>query len=417
MNKLVIEGGRELSGEIHIGGAKNSIVALIPASILTSGKCIIKNVPDISDVHALIEIMEELGSKIYYQNEIMEIDNSNVQNKLIKEEFTTKLRASYYFMASLLGKYKKAEISYPGGCVIGSRPIDFTLNSFKKMGVNIKEVDGHYNMKTNKLEGTEIFFDVPSVGATINVMISAVLAEGKTRILNAAREPEIVNVAEFLISMGANIKGAGTGTIEITGVKKLGDGEVTVIPDRIEAGTYIIIGALLGRNLKVSGIVEEHIKSLLYKLKESGANYKIVGDSVILNRTKHLKAINVKTTVYPGFPTDLGQPMSTYLTQCEGESTFEETIYENRLRHVPHLVSMGAHINAFDKKAVITGPTKLHGTRVKATDLRAGASMLVAGLIADRVTSISNIEHLLRGYERIVDKLNGVGASIQFTDK
>ena len=245
MNKLVIEGGRELSGEIHIGGAKNSIVALIPASILTSGKCIIKNVPDISDVHALIEIMEELGSKIYYQNEIMEIDNSNVQNKLIKEEFTTKLRASYYFMASLLGKYKKAEISYPGGCVIGSRPIDFTLNSFKKMGVNIKEVDGHYNMKTNKLEGTEIFFDVPSVGATINVMISAVLAEGKTRILNAAREPEIVNVADFLISMGANIKGAGTGTIEITGVKKLGDGEVTVIPDRIEAGTYIIIGALL----------------------------------------------------------------------------------------------------------------------------------------------------------------------------
>lgn len=416
MKKLVIQGGKELSGEIHIGGAKNSIVALIPASILTSGKCVIKNVPDISDVHALIEIMKELGSKVKYHDEIMEIDNSHVKNTLIKEEYTTKLRASYYFMASLLGKFNKAEISYPGGCVIGSRPIDFTLNSFEKMGVNIKEVDGHYSMKAPKLKGTEIFFDVPSVGATINCMITGVLAKGTTKILNAAREPEIVNVADFLISMGAKIEGAGTGTITVTGVDTLGDGEVTVIPDRIEAGTYIIIGALLGKNLKVSGIVEEHIKSLLYKLKESGANYKIVGDSVVLNKAKKLKHINVKTTVYPGFPTDLGQPMSTYLTQCEGESTFEETIYENRLRHIPHLVSMGAHINAFDKKAVITGATKLHGTKVKATDLRAGASMLVAGLIADRITSISNIEHLLRGYERIVDKLNGVGASIQFTD-
>ncbi len=416
MKKLIIKGGRELSGEIHIGGAKNSIVALIPASILTSGKCVIKNVPDISDVHALIEIMNELGSKVNYHDEIMEIDNSQVKNTLIAEEYTNKLRASYYFMASLLGKYKKADISYPGGCIIGSRPIDFTLNSFEKMGVSIKETHGHYSMKAKKLEGTEIFFDVPSVGATINCMITGVLAKGTTRILNAAREPEIVNIADFLISMGAKIKGAGTGTIEVTGVESLGDGEVTVIPDRIEAGTYVIIGALLGKNLKVSGIVEEHIKSLLYKLKEAGANYKIVGNSVVLNKSKHLKAINVKTTVYPGFPTDLGQPMSTFLTQCEGESIFEETIYENRLRHIPHLVSMGAHINTFDKKAVITGATKLHGTRVKATDLRAGASMLVAGLIADRVTSISNIEHLLRGYERIVDKLNGVGASIQFTD-
>ena len=417
MNKLVIQGGKELSGEIHIGGAENSVGALIPASILTSGKCVIKNVPDISDVHALIEIMEVLGSKINYHDEIMEIDNSNVKNTLIKEEYTTKLRASYYFMASLLGRFKKAEIAYPGGCVIGSRPIDFTLKSFEKMGVNIKESDGRYSMKAPKLSGTEIFFDVPSVGATINCMISGVLAKGTTKILNAAREPEIVNIADFLKSMGAKIEGAGTGTITVTGVEKLGDGEVTVIPDRIEAGTYIIIGSLLGKNLKVTGIIEEHIKSLLYKLKEAGANYKIVGNSVVLNKTKKLKAINIKTTVYPGFPTDLGQPMSTFLTQCEGESIFEETIYENRLRHIPHLVAMGAHINTFEKKAVITGATKLHGNKVKATDLRAGASMLVAGLIADRVTSISNIEHLLRGYERIVDKLNGVGASIQFTDK
>ena len=417
MKKLVIEGGKTLSGEIHIGGAKNSVVALIPASILTKGKCTIKNVPDISDVHVLIEIMKELGSKVKYKNEVLEIDNSNVKNTLIKEEFSNKLRASYYFMASLLGRFNSAEISYPGGCVIGSRPIDFTLNSFKKMGVTIKEENGYYNMKTKRLRATEIFFDTPSVGATINVMITAVLAKGKTTILNAAREPEIVNVADFLISMGADIKGAGTGTIEITGVNELHDGEVEVIPDRIEAGTYVIIGALLGNNLKVSGIVEEHIKSLLYKIREAGVNYKIEGDTIILNKAKKLKAINVKTTVYPGFPTDLGQPMSTFLTQLEGESKFEETIYENRLRHIPYLVSMGAHINTFDKKAVINGPTKLHGKKVKATDLRAGASVLVAGLIADKVTTISNIEHLLRGYEKIIDKLNGVGAKIEFVDK
>ena len=417
MEKLVIQGGKELSGEIHIGGAKNSIVALIPATILTTGKCVIHNVPDISDVHNLISIMQELGSIVTFENETLTVDNKNVKNTLIKEEYTTKLRASYYFMASLLGRFKSAEISYPGGCIIGSRPIDFTLNSLEQMGVTIKEENGYYNMKAKSLCGTEIFFDFPSVGATINVMITAVLAKGKTRIINAAREPEIVNVADFLISMGAKIEGAGSGCIEITGVDKLGDGEINVIPDRIEAGTYIIIGALLGKKLKITGIIQEHVESLLYKLKEAGADFTIKDNTITLNRTKKLKPINVKTTVYPGFPTDLGQPMSTFLTQCGGECIFEETIYENRLRHVPHLVSMGAHINALDKKAIIIGPTKLHGCRVKATDLRAGASMLVAGLIADGTTTISNIEHLLRGYERIVTKLNGVGANIEFRDK
>ena len=417
MKKLVISGGKELSGEIHIGGAKNSIVALIPASILTSGKCVIRNVPDISDVHALIEIMEELGSKISYENEVMTIDNKNVKNTLISEEYTRKLRASYYFMASLIGKYNKVEIANPGGCVIGSRPIDFTLNSLSKMGVTVKEKEGIYDMKAKNLSGNDIFFDVPSVGATINVMIAAVLAKGTTRILNAAREPEIINVADFLISMGAKIEGAGTGTIVITGVEKLGDGEITTIPDRIEAGTYIIIGALLGNKLKITGVVRDHLESLLNKLSDAGVKYKLTGDTIELNKTKKLKPINIKTTVFPGFPTDLGQPMSTFLTQCDGECKFEETIYENRLRHIPHLVSMGAHINAFEKTAVINGPTKLRGRRVKATDLRAGASMLVAGLIADKKTTITNIEHLLRGYENLVKKLNNVGADIQLIDE
>lgn len=417
MKKLVIEGGRDISGTIKISGAKNSIVALIPASILTSGVCVITNVPDISDVRILIDMMEELGSIITFENEVLTIDNSNVQNKKIDEEYAGKLRASYYFMGSLIGKYHEAEIAYPGGCVIGSRPINYHIESFKKMGINVKNVADHYIMKTDELKGNEFYFDFPSVGATINIMLAAILAKGKTVIYNAAKEPEIANVASFLNSMGAKVFGAGTSTIEIIGVEELHDGFVEVIPDRIEAGTYIMIGALIGNNLKIENIVEKHLESLLYKLKEAGVKYEINNNSIILSKVEHLKPVNIKTTVYPGFPTDLGQPMSTFLTQCEGESLFEETIYENRLRHVPHLNSMGANIQAFDKKAIIIGKTPLVGKKVKATDLRAGASMLVAGLIATGTTEIQNIEHLLRGYERIVEKLESVGVNIKLIDE
>lgn len=417
MKKLVIDGCKDISGTIKISGAKNSIVALIPASILTSGVCVITNVPDISDVRILIDMMEELGSIITFENEVLTIDNSNVQNKKINEEYAGKLRASYYFMGSLIGKYHEAEIAYPGGCVIGSRPINYHIESFKKMGINVKNVADHYIMKTDELKGNEFYFDFPSVGATINIMLAAILAKGKTVIYNAAKEPEIANVASFLNSMGAKVFGAGTSTIEIIGVEELHDGFVEVIPDRIEAGTYIMIGALIGNNLKIENIVEKHLESLLYKLKEAGVKYEINDNSIILSRVEHLKPVNIKTTVYPGFPTDLGQPMSTFLTQCEGESLFEETIYENRLRHVPHLNSMGANIQAFDKKAIIIGKTPLVGKKVKATDLRAGASMLVAGLIATGTTEIQNIEHLLRGYERIVEKLESVGVNIKLIDE
>lgn len=417
MKKLVIYGCKDISGTIKISGAKNSIVALIPASILTSGVCVITNVPDISDVRILIDMMEELGSIITFENEVLTIDNSNVQNKKINEEYAGKLRASYYFMGSLIGKYHEAEIAYPGGCVIGSRPINYHIESFKKMGINVKNVADHYIMKTDELKGNEFYFDFPSVGATINIMLAAILAKGKTVIYNAAKEPEIANVASFLNSMGAKVFGAGTSTIEIIGVEELHDGFVEVIPDRIEAGTYIMIGALIGNNLKIENIVEKHLESLLYKLKEAGVKYEINDNSIILSKVEHLKPVNIKTTVYPGFPTDLGQPMSTFLTQCEGESLFEETIYENRLRHVPHLNSMGANIQAFDKKAIIMGKTPLVGKKVKATDLRAGASMLVAGLIATGTTEIQNIEHLLRGYERIVEKLESVGVNIKLIDE
>lgn len=417
MKKLVIEGKKDLKGEVHISGAKNSVVALIPASILTRGKCVIRNVPDISDVRTLISMMRELGSKIEFENEVLTIDNSNVEPKRISEEYASKIRASYYFMGSLLGRYHHAEMSFPGGCVIGSRPIDFHINSFKKMGATVEEKFDGFIMNSNGFKGIDIFFDFPSVGATINVMLAAVLAEGRTRIVNAAREPEIENVADFLISMGAKITGAGGGTIIIEGVKELHDGKIDVIPDRIEAGTYLIIGSLLGTDFKVTGVIEDHIVSLISKLKDAGVDVKVDGNTVSVSRPKVLKAVNIKTTVYPGFPTDLGQPMSTFLTQCDGESLFEETIYENRLRHIPHLNNMGADIKAFDKTAIIKGKTDLVGRKVKATDLRAGASMLVAGMIAEGTTTVYNIEHLLRGYERIVSKLNNVGANIKLIDE
>lgn len=416
MKKIIINGGQEISGTIKISGAKNSIVALIPASILTSGKCVIKNVPDISDVRILLEIMRELGSEITFENETIIIDNSNVKNKEITEEFASKLRASYYFMGSLIGKFHKVDIACPGGCVIGSRPIDIHLDSFKKMGIEIDEQQSKFVMTVDELKGNHFYLNFPSVGATINIMIASTLAKGQTIIENAAKEPEIANVASFLNSMGAKIFGAGTSKIIIDGVDELYDGFVEVIPDRIEAGTYLIIGSLLGNNLTIENIIESHIESMLYKLKEAGIKYESKGNSITITAAKNLKPINIKTTVYPGFPTDLGQPMSTLLTQCEGECLFEETIYENRLRHIPHLNSMGANIKVFDNQALILGKTPLHGKKVKATDLRAGASMLVAGLIADGRTEIYNIEHLLRGYERIVDKLSQVGVQIKLIE-
>ena len=404
MKKLIIEGQHELSGKVKIGGAKNSIVALIPAAMLTDKKCTIYNVPNISDVHRLIEMMEILGSKITFENETLIIDNTNSKNAEIPAEYATKIRASYYFMGVLLTKYLQAEISYPGGCVIGSRPIDLHLTGFERLGATAEKEDGNYLIKADKLVGADIFLDIASVGATVNLMLAAVKAEGTTRIFNAAKEPEIVNVASFLSTMGAKVYGAGTSAIVIEGVEELGEGVVEVIPDRIEAGTYIMIGTLLGKNLEIDGIIKEHLGSVLTKLKEIGCNLEVKGTSIIVNKTKDLKPVNVKTLVYPGFPTDLGQPMSTLLTQCNGECLFEETIWENRMRHIKHLNNMGANIKLFDRSALIQGPTPLKGKTVIATDLRAGAAMMVAGLIAEGQTVISNIDHLLRGYENIVEK-------------
>ncbi len=416
MKKLVIRGGQELTGEIKISGAKNSVVALIPAAILSDEEVILNNVPDISDTRALLNIIDLLNGKVEYKNEIMKIDTRNIENKVVPEELAKKLRASYYFMGALLSKFHYAEIYFPGGCNIGSRPIDFHINGFKKLGAEVTIEGNKYIFKAEKLKGARIYLDFASVGATINIMLAAVKAEGTTYISNAAKEPEIVNIADLLNNMGAKITGAGTSEIVIEGVSKLGKATINVIPDRIEAGTYTIIGALLGKNLKISGIIEEHIDALLSKLKEMGVDLVIENNSIIINRPKEYKPINVKTLVFPGFATDLGQPMSVLLTQANGTSIFEETIYENRMGHIKYLNSMGADMTVNDRTVIIKGCTKLKGNEVVATDLRAGAAMVIAGLIAEGNTKINEIDHILRGYENIVEKLTNVGARIEIEE-
>ena len=412
MKQLIIEGQKELTGEIKISGAKNSVVALIPAAILSDEEVTLYNVPNISDTNALIDIIELLNGKVDYKNEVMKIDTHNIENKVVPENLSKKLRASYYFMGALLAKFKYAEIYFPGGCNIGSRPIDFHINGFKKLGAEVTIEGNKYIFKADKLKGARIYLDFASVGATINIMLAAVKAEGTTYISNAAKEPEIVNIATLLNNMGAKITGAGTSEIKIEGVEKLGKGVVDVIPDRIEAGTYTIIGALLGNNLKITGIIEDHIDALLSKLKEMGVHIEVDNGNLTISKPKEFKAINVKTLVFPGFATDLGQPMSVLLTQANGMSIFEETIYENRMGHVKYLQKMGANIRVNDRTAIIVGKTPLKGEEVTATDLRAGAAMVIAGLVAKGTTTVNEIDHILRGYENIVEKLTGAGANI-----
>ena len=416
MKQLIIEGQKELTGEIKISGAKNSVVALIPAAILSDEEVTLYNVPNISDTKALIDIIELLNGKVEYKDEVMKIDTHNIENKVVPENLSKKLRASYYFMGALLAKFKYAEIYFPGGCNIGSRPIDFHINGFKKLGAEVTIEGNKYKFKAEKLKGARIYLDFASVGATINIMLAAVKAEGTTYISNAAKEPEIVNIATLLNNMGAKITGAGTSEIKIEGVKKLGKGVVDVIPDRIEAGTYTIIGALLGNNLKITGIIDDHIDALLSKLKEMGVHLEVNNDELTISKPEEYKAINVKTLVFPGFATDLGQPMSVLLTQANGMSIFEETIYENRMGHIKYLQKMGANIRVNDRTAIIVGKTPLKGEEVTATDLRAGAAMVIAGLIAKGTTTVNEIDHNLRGYENIVEKLTGAGAKISIKE-
>lgn len=414
MPKIKIEGGHKLTGEIEVSGAKNSAVALIPAAILCDEEVKITNVPNISDVNSLEEILNYLNAKIIRKGNEVTIDSSNIINKEIPEEMSQKLRASYYFMSSLLGKYKHVEMYFPGGCSIGERPIDQTLKGYKALGAEVTEEGNRYIVDAKELKAAKIYLDMPSVGATINIMLVAVKAKGTTIIENAAKEPEITNVATFLNNMGAKITGAGTNIIKIKGVDYLHKSYHEVIPDRIEAGTFVIIGALLGENLKIKNIIPSHIESLTSKLIEAGVDLKIEEDSITVNKGNKYKAINIKTLPYPGFPTDLQQPIIPFLTQCHGTSTVEETIYENRFQNIYDTNRMGANIIVKNNKiAKVKGITPLTSKNVTATDLRGGASMLICGLIAEGTTKIDNIKYILRGYDDICNKLTKVGAKIE----
>ena len=415
MKQMLITGPNTLSGTIHIGGAKNSVVALLPATILAKGQSTIKNVPHISDVDALIDILELLNCKVSLNKDELIVDTTNLKNIPIGSNYANRLRASYYFMGALLGREKQVEITIPGGCNIGSRPIDIHIDGFKALGAVITKTNDKYIIKADKLIGTDIYLKFQSVGATINIMLASIYASGVTTIHNAAEEIEIVNVADFLNKMGAKIEGAGTNTITIKGVKDLQGSQISVIPDRIEAGTYVILGALCGKNLCIKNIIPKHIEALTNKLLEMGANLTINKDNIVISKAP-LKPINIKTLVYPGFPTDIGQPMSVLLTQASGTSLFEETIWENRMGHVPSLNKMGANIKARDMHAIINGPTPLTGCEVIATDLRGGAALVLAGLIATGTTVITDIEHILRGYEDIIGKLTSVGAKIELKE-
>ena len=416
MKVLKIHGGKELEGKVKISGAKNSAVALLPATILCDDTVTLHNVPDISDVDALVDILNYLGAKVdNYEEESYRIDTKQMQNREIIEEMSNKLRASYYFMGALLGKYKKAVVSYPGGCSIGSRPIDLHLKGFESLGAKIEYEENNIIISAEELKGSNIYLDFASVGATINIMFAAVKAEGTTIIDNAAREPEIVNIAMFLNSMGAKITGAGTSTIRIKGVKNMHSSVHEVIPDRIEAGTYIMIGACACKSLVVENVIPEHLEALTQKLLEMGVDLKIEDESIYVSNKNKLKAVKIKTQVYPGFPTDMQQIMSSLMTTAEGRSVIEETIYENRFQNLYEIKKMGANVEINSNKGYIFGPTKLRGKTVNATDLRAGASLVLAALIAEGTTTINNADYILRGYAHITEKLTSLGAKIELT--
>lgn len=416
MKQIKITGGNLLSGEIKISGSKNSAVALVPASLLSDGIVEIDNIPNISDIDALSEVLEYLGAKVSREDGKMKIDSSEIKGKSIPEHLAKKLRASYYFMGAMLGKYKRVEMYFPGGCSIGERPINLHLKGFEALGAKVTIDDNKYIVEADELIGNNIYLDIASVGATINIMLAATLAKGVTVIENAAKEPHIVNVAIFLNQMGAKITGAGTSRIKIEGVEKLNGAFHEVVPDYIEAGTYVVAGALCGDNLVIKNLIPSHIESLTSKLKDMKIKFETGIDYIKISKSENIKPVDISTAVYPGFPTDLQQVFTILLTQTEGISKIKENIWENRFMHVPYLNRMGADITINDNVATIKGKTSLTGCEVVATDLRAGACMVLAGLIAQGETTINSVEHILRGYEGIIEKLTNVGAKIELIE-
>ena len=419
MKKIVINGGRPLKGEVTISGAKNSVVALIPATILADDIVTLDGVPDISDVASLIEIMTIMGAKIERKEDSLVIDPRGVKNMPMPFGKINSLRASYYFYGSLLGRYGQATVGLPGGCDLGPRPIDLHLKAFEAMGAAMT-MDG-YSMKLatdgKPLQGANIYMDTVSVGATINTILAAVKAEGRTVIENAAREPEIIDVVTLLNNMGAHIRGAGTDIIIIDGVPELHGTRHQVIPDRIEAGTYIALAAAIGEGIQINNVLYEHLESYIAKLEEMGVRMTISEDSIFVEKQTGLKAIQIKTSPYHGFATDLQQPITPLLLTAAGRGRIVDTIYEKRVNHVPELAKMGATISTLNDHIIYEGPNQLTGSSVKATDLRAGAALVIAGLMASGTTEITNVEYILRGYSDIIHKLTQLGADIQLVEE
>ncbi len=412
MEKLMIAGGSPLKGTVRISGAKNSAVALIPATILADSPVTIEGLPDISDVQILKEIMEEIGGSVSLSDSDMTVDPTSMISMPMPNGKVKKLRASYYLMGAMLGRFKKAVIGLPGGCHLGPRPIDQHIKGFEALGAQVTNEQGAIYLRAEELRGARIYLDVVSVGATINIMLAAVRAKGRTIIENAAKEPEIIDVATLLTNMGAKIKGAGTDVIRIEGVDQLHGCRHTIIPDRIEAGTYIIIGAAIGEGILVDNVIPQHLESLIAKLREMNVHIESSDDQIYVRSNPDLKAVDIKTLVYPGFPTDLQQPFTSLLTKTKGTSMVTDTIYSARFKHIDELRRMNAAIKVEGRSAIIHGPVHLQGAKVKASDLRAGAALVIAGLIADGVTEVTGLEHIDRGYSNLVEKLNGLGATI-----
>lgn len=419
MKKIVINGGRPLKGEVTISGAKNSVVALIPATILADDIVTLDGVPDISDVASLIEIMTIMGAKIERKEDSLIIDPRGVKNMPMPFGKINSLRASYYFYGSLLGRYGQATVGLPGGCDLGPRPIDLHLKAFEAMGAAMTMDGSSMKLATDgkPLQGANIYMDTVSVGATINTILAAVKAEGRTVIENAAREPEIIDVVTLLNNMGAHIRGAGTDIIIIDGVPQLHGTRHQVIPDRIEAGTYIALAAAIGEGIQINNVLYEHLESYIAKLEEMGVRMTISEDSIFVEKQTGLKAIQIKTSPYPGFATDLQQPITPLLLTAVGRGRIVDTIYEKRVNHVPELAKMGATISTLNDHIIYEGPNQLTGSSVKATDLRAGAALVIAGLMASGTTEITNVEYILRGYSDIIQKLTQLGADIQLVEE
>ena len=415
MEKYIVTGGSRLHGKVTISGAKNAAVAILPATVLARDVCVLENIPNISDVTALLNILRALGARVRLLDKTtVEIDTTHLTEPVVPHELAKPLRASYYFLGALLGRCGRADVSLPGGCNFGGvRPIDQHIKGFRALGAEVSVNYGMVHMTSEALVGEHIYFDVVSVGATMNVMLAAVKARGVTILENAAKEPHIVDLANFLNSMGADIRGAGTDVIKIHGVDVLHGTEYSIIPDQIEAGTYMVAAAATGGDVLVENVIPKHLESIIDKLRRAGATVEEFDDAVRVSRTGRLQHVNVKTMPHPGFPTDMQPQMTTMLCCAEGTSIVSEGVWDNRFKYVDELRKMGANIQVDGKVAVVEGVERLTGAPVKALDLRAGAAMLIAGLMADGITEVEEIHHIERGYSSLVDKLRSLGADIR----